>query len=149
MAQQTGYSWGAPLWKSLHYIALGMPDSPSSVDKANYATFYNTLHTVIPCGVCANHYEQMLKDHPVHDHVGSANDLFAWTVRIHNLVNERLGKKTWEVEDAKALYIGGAGGAGGATNHDAEMWMLLAAVVLLGAVIGCAAWLHKRRPLST
>lgn len=143
MSTQTEYSWGPPLWKSLHYIALGMPDSPSSVDKANYATFYNTLHTVIPCGVCANHYEEMLRDYPVHDHVGSANDLFAWTVRIHNMVNERLGKKTWGVEDAKELYTTGGGVVD--TNPTSNMFMLLLAVALLGVVLLCAVCLHMMR----
>jgi hypothetical protein len=96
--------WGPFLWSSLHYIALGYPLKPSTIDKLNYSEFFINLHKVIPCITCADHYKEMIEKYPPSPHTGSLEELFQWTVDIHNKVNTRLEKKTLSVEEAFNIY---------------------------------------------
>lgn len=90
-------AWGPPLWASIHFIALGYDRSHPEA----YVSFYRSLIGTIPCKKCSSHYEQELKNDPVEDNL---HDIFAWTVRLHNSVNKRLGKETWSVERARKYY---------------------------------------------
>jgi hypothetical protein len=96
--------WGPCMWKTLHYIALGYPDNPSVIDQTNYAEFFMSLYKVIPCITCAKHYQDMVQQNSVVSHLQDNKSLFRWTVDIHNLVNQRLGKKTWTVDEAFKHY---------------------------------------------
>jgi hypothetical protein len=42
---------------------------------------------------------------PIDDFMGSRDDLFAWTVMLHNIVNAELGKPQMPLETARELYI--------------------------------------------
>lgn len=96
--------WGPHLWSSLHYIALGYPDSPSPVDKYNYQNFYESLHTILPCEECATHYKALVQEMKITPHLNDKYDLFKWTVNVHNAVNQRLGKPQMSYNDALRLY---------------------------------------------
>ena len=56
---------------------------------------------VIPCLSCREHFEQVLVDNPVPD----AEDLFNWSVDLHNIVNRRLGKPEVSYEAALANIV--------------------------------------------
>lgn len=92
--------WGPHMWNTLHYVALGYPDNPSIIDKNQYADFFMSLHKVIPCITCAKHYQEMVQSLSVVPFLESQSSLFEWTVKIHNLVNKRLGKPEVTVEKA-------------------------------------------------
>jgi len=97
--------WGKPMWKSMHFVALKYPQNPTTEDKMNYMTYYKSIGNVLPCPPCRNHYKKMLEEYPMTEEVMMNNDtLFAWTVLLHNKVNQRLGKKVYTVEEAKKLY---------------------------------------------
>ena len=98
-------SFGPPLWQSIHFIALGYPKEPSENDKNNYATFYNNLPNVIPCYECSQHLRENLKKSPIRDYLESRENLFEWTIKLHNVVNEMLNKPTWELQDAFDHYL--------------------------------------------
>lgn len=94
--------WGASLWRSLHAVAMGYPERPSAADTAAYRRFYADLHAVLPCQTCADHYKAYVSNNPITDRdIASADALFAWTVRLHNDVNARLGKPVMSLEEAR------------------------------------------------
>ncbi len=98
-------AWGPHLWHSIHLIALNAPDKPSTSDKLNYKMFFESLKDVIPCLTCADAYAEHLQSLSIDQYLDSAANLFAWTVHIHNMVNETYGKKKWSVEDAREFYV--------------------------------------------
>lgn len=97
-------AWGPPLWQSMHFIAMCYPGPDTEKIVVAYEAFYTSLATVLPCKVCASHYSGELKRLPVRKHMGSREELFAWTVEVHNRVNERLGKPRWGLSDALKHY---------------------------------------------
>jgi hypothetical protein len=93
--------WGASLWRSVHAVAMGYPERPSAADTAAYRRFYTELHAVLPCQTCADHYKAYVSSNPITDRdIASAEALFAWTVRLHNDVNARLGKPVISLDEA-------------------------------------------------
>jgi len=95
--------WGPHLWKSIHYIALALPLNPSDDIMSKYHSFYTQLHYVIPCYTCAIEYKKLLHEYPLTiDKLRNSSELFAWTVEIHNRVNDRIGKPRLTLEQARA-----------------------------------------------
>ena len=47
---------------------------------------------LIPCPVCREHYTTHLEKIPISPHLDRRDDLFKWTVHLHNEVNSLLGK---------------------------------------------------------
>lgn len=90
-------AWGPPLWQSMHFIALGY----NRTHPEEYIAFYRSLAKAIPCKKCSAHYEEELRRDPVENNM---DDLFGWTVKIHNSVNKRLGKEEWTVKRARKHY---------------------------------------------
>eukprot|EP00798_Chlamydomonas_sp_ICE-L_P000705 gene705-biopygen448 len=53
--------WGPPLWKSIHYVALGYPANPTPEERRVYNTFFDQiLEHLIPCHVCSENYHRHL-----------------------------------------------------------------------------------------
>lgn len=103
---------GRHFWFTLHCIALWAPSrAPGSSfeftdeQKRDYKDFFQNLHKVIPCGLCSNNYIEHLRALPLdQDVMKSSESLFRWTVDIHNLVNEELGKEIWSHNKALEHY---------------------------------------------
>jgi len=55
----------------------------------------------LPCNDCTSHAKKWLKNNPAPD---NKKQLFLWTVKFHNHVNEKLNKDLIFYEDAKKLY---------------------------------------------
>ena len=55
--------------------------------------------SVLPCGMCGQHFAEVLKEHPFPDS-RDPKILFEWSVHAHNLVNARVGKPILTVEQA-------------------------------------------------
>jgi len=84
--------WGPLFWHTIHITALGYPANPSYGHKKAAKEFYESLAFLIPCPVCREHYETHLQKNPLTPHLDRRDDLFRWTVNLHNEVNETLGK---------------------------------------------------------
>tara|TARA_Y100000590_G_scaffold456915_1_gene608427 strand:- start:232 stop:636 length:405 start_codon:yes stop_codon:yes gene_type:complete len=97
-------SWGPSGWNFIHYTALGYPDNPTEEDKKNYKIFYQSLQHTLPCVKCSLNYKENLKELPIDKFLGSKEDLFKWTVDIHNMVNNELGKTNLNYEQAFKKY---------------------------------------------
>lgn len=85
----------------MHFVAMGYDGTRPEV----FAGFYNNLVTLLPCKTCAEHYAGELVREPVEGNLKDASDLFAWTVRVHNSVNRRLGKPQWSIQKARDHYL--------------------------------------------
>jgi hypothetical protein len=97
--------FGPSFWGTMHYVALGAPASLDSYQQSNYKSFYNLIPFIIPCGSCGTHFTEVLNAHPIDNSLGSSASLFEWTVKVHNIVNKRLGKSEFSVEDAKKIWM--------------------------------------------
>jgi hypothetical protein len=84
--------WGPLFWHTIHIVALGYSDQPTYAQKKAAKEFYESLAFLIPCPVCREHYETHLQKNPLTPHLDRRDDLFRWTVNVHNEVNQLLGK---------------------------------------------------------
>jgi hypothetical protein len=139
--------WGKHLWFSIHFIAMAYPRNPSYEQRENYKQFYENLWKVIPCKKCSVHYKRHLKELPLEggstDFLENNKSLFKWTVNIHNIVNESLGKPQMTLEEAENMYkpvtfqcIVNNGGKIECKDKDTKhltMWFVT------GVIIGCIA----------
>lgn len=102
--------WGPALWRSLHIVALGYPDNCADeatrdMVRYDYKQFYENFWRVIPCKKCSVNYRQHLQElPPIDNYLSCRNDLFTWTVALHNIVNKELGKREYSVEEAREFY---------------------------------------------
>jgi len=90
--------WGKEAWHFIHLVALTYPDKPTQDDVREYYQFFESLGSVLPCKFCAHHYSEKFKLNP--PKLGSQQELFKWTVDIHNSVNKDNGKKIYTYEQA-------------------------------------------------
>ena len=88
--------FGPYFWGALHLACLGDSD-PQAI-----RSFVDTFSLVIPCSACRVHFAEVLKSNPV-PQTEDPIELFNWSVDIHNIVNERLGKPV--IDSASAFKI--------------------------------------------
>ena len=88
----------AELWKELHLRALSFA---SGNDMSYLVDFAKRIPRLKGCR-CQEEWVKIARDNP--PNFRSKEEYFAWTVFVHNLVNEKLGKPTMTVEEAKKLY---------------------------------------------
>lgn len=83
--------WGPSAWTVIHSIARTF-----SPDRAVYfKSFVYSLPGVLPCSVCREHLAQnLINVVPLKQcYLRSDDNAFLWTYRLHQAVNEQLGKK--------------------------------------------------------
>lgn len=97
--------WGPALWKAFHLVALGYPSEPTHDNAETYKKFYTSFGTVIPCCKCRDNYQRHFIELPIEQGLGSKDDLFAWTVAMHNVVNRETNKPLVAVDVAKSSYV--------------------------------------------
>ena len=143
--------WGPFFWNTMHIAALGYPKEPTYADKRAAKEFFEALTRLIPCAICREHYTAHIKQKPISVSVDKREDLFRWTVDLHNKVNKTLGKpEKTEVEVIKYYELLGQRGRSPIWNHDdlSEMNMRsyiqgLAAGAAAVAVIGGFFYYYK------
>jgi hypothetical protein len=96
--------WGPLFWHTIHIVALGYPQAPTYAQKRAAKEFYESLGVLIPCPVCREHYQQHLQKVPITPHLDRRDDLFKWTVNLHNEVNALLGKSRMLESDVVYYY---------------------------------------------
>lgn len=96
--------WGPSAWATIHMICLGAPDVLEA-HQLSYKKFFDALPYVLPCEKCRKHLVQHLEKHPMDAALaGGKSSLFAWSVDLHNAVNEMLGKPKISVADALQFW---------------------------------------------
>jgi hypothetical protein len=88
----------------MHIVALGYPSKPSYGDKKAAKEFYESLQFLIPCPICREHYSKFLQEQAITPFLDRRQDLFRWTVDIHNKVNQTLNKPRYSEQDSIAFY---------------------------------------------
>ena len=85
---------GRSTWTFLHTMSVYYPDRPSPEQQTDMSQFLRLFSNLYPCGYCASHLrEEMKKEPPV---VDTRSGLARWLCRMHNEVNERLGKPLFD-----------------------------------------------------
>lgn len=95
--------WGEDAWRFMHSVALGYPHNPYEKDKEKYRAFYESLANVLPCSKCRDGYASTMQMIPI-DLTGP-DELFMWTVEIHNSVNRKLGHDIMDPQWIRNVYI--------------------------------------------
>ena len=88
----------AELWKELHERALNFA---SGNDTSYLLDFAKRIPRLKGCR-CQEEWVRIARQNP--PTFRSKEEYFAWTVLVHNLVNEKLGKPVLTVEEAKKFY---------------------------------------------
>ena len=96
--------WGPPFWLSIHITALAYSKTPSYAEKKAAKEFFESLQFILPCPICREHLKEHLKKFPITPHLDRREDLFKWTIMLHNEVNMSLNKPTFTELEA-ILYI--------------------------------------------
>ena len=133
-------TWGPFFWHTMHLVALGYPTNPTYAEKRAAKEFYESFVHLIPCPLCKMHYADHLKNHPITPSLDTRNDLFDWTVMIHNLVNKDLGKPEYTAQDSIAFYhkLGEMGRSPIWTPQDLQAMEFAQFVKVIGGVTASA-----------
>lgn len=99
---------GRSTWTLLHTMAAVYPGIPSADHKKDIINFIYLLSKLYPCGDCAQHFQKLLANHP--PKVGNHDDFVKWMCQVHNVVNKRLGKSTFECERVEERWECGCEG---------------------------------------
>lgn len=137
--------WGPCTWGFLHFVAMGYPAEPTPGDQIQYRSFFvDALPCVLPCKACRENLKRHITHAPPDAALREGRDaLFAWTVRLHNIVNRETGKPAMDPRAAKMVYDAGPRCAckpPGIVAADAVTVLL----VLAGAMILSSAFAARR-----
>ena len=92
------------LWDLIHSLSFNIQTNFNSnnVLKNAVSSFYYKFK-LLPCEICRKHYIDYLKEFPFRN-IKTNIDLQNWTVELHNNVNLRLNKRTYNYNYAKRKY---------------------------------------------
>ena len=112
--------WGPGLWKYLH-SAAAIASTPEAINA--FLAFIAVLGPTIPCKKCKAHFLENQRKIDIRSYTGSAEQLFMWTFRMHDAVNQAQGKvypQRISYLEARAMYFDVAddNGAVGPVNVD-------------------------------
>ena len=96
--------WGPHAWIFLHSLTFNFPTNPTNHDKHIYIDFFNSLKEILPCEKCAYNYNKHLEEFPVENAVKDRDTLVRWLIKVHNVVNEETGKRTWTYSEVIDEY---------------------------------------------
>lgn len=93
-------SWGPHAWNYLHYISFNFPSNPNNDDVNKYINYYKYFQQIIPCDTCRVDFGKIIKKFPPEKFLKDTEGCVVWTYLIHDLVNQKLNKKSppfWEI----------------------------------------------------
>ena len=93
---------GRSTWTLLHTLAAQFPEHPTKQQKKDAKTLIDVLTRIYPCGECAQHFQKLVREHP--PVVESGDEFARWMCEVHNVVNVRLHKPTFNCERVHARW---------------------------------------------
>ena len=102
--------WGPAFWFSLHNGASQYPVSASPFWSKRMKAFIEGIPVMLPCEKCSTHAASFIDAHSdeIEQAVRGRDSLFAFFVKFHNFVNERVGKPTITLQEALDIFGGSA-----------------------------------------
>lgn len=85
------------LWKELHERALSFKGKNDIAYLTNFAL---KIPRYTPGCACREHWKIVISQNPPK----YEDKYFEWTVLVHNKINEKIGKPTYTVEEARKFY---------------------------------------------
>ncbi|KAI0003496.1 ERV/ALR sulfhydryl oxidase domain-containing protein [Xylariaceae sp. FL0662B] len=98
---------GRASWKLLHTMMARFPENPTADDSLALKTYIQLFARLYPCGDCAHHFQKLLAKYP--PQVSSRNAAAGWACFMHNIVNEKLRKETFDCQKLGDFYDCGCG----------------------------------------
>ena len=96
---------GRVSWSLLHSIAAYYPDNPSDLQQNDMRNFMNIFSRIYPCKQCAQDLREDLKNDPVD--TTSRYALTEWMCKLHNKVNNKLGKPLFDCTKVDERWLEG------------------------------------------
>jgi hypothetical protein len=97
--------WGKAGWKFLFAVAYEYPKSPTYQDIDNYKRFFTYLQYVLPCKSYRTQYYNQLVKLPIDPYLTTSVYLFKWVLKMHNMVNNEIGRPLIAHEDVLRVYF--------------------------------------------
>ena len=85
------------LWKELHERALNFKGTDDTIFLTNFTK--KIPRFTVGCS-CKEHWRNIVRQNPPK----FGDEYFAWTTLVHNKINEKIGKPTYTVEEARKFY---------------------------------------------
>lgn len=92
--------WSEHLWTTLHFMSLQCDITNDKTNISFIEKLLNTLHEIMDCEICRNHYKDYISKHPV------KSPYFEWIVDLHNEVNVLNHKEKLDINEIKIKYQG-------------------------------------------
>jgi FAD-linked sulfhydryl oxidase len=93
---------GRAAWKLFHTTMARFPEKPTQDEQTALKTYIHLFQRLYPCGECAGHFGEVLKEYP--PQVSSRNTAAGWACHVHNVVNESLGKDIFDCSKIGDFY---------------------------------------------
>lgn len=90
--------FGPYFWGVLHIACL------SNIDPEALQTLINLYPYILPCSICGNDFNNIIKTKPFPESNENKLNKFQWSVDVHNEVNIKLGKDIVNYEDALKFW---------------------------------------------
>ncbi|KAL4104877.1 hypothetical protein QTP88_020153 [Uroleucon formosanum] len=85
---------GYHTWSLLHTMVAYYPDDPSHQQRKDMDNFFRLIGRLYPCETCARDFTLLLTSQPPETY--SQQSLSNWLCRVHNHVNQKLGKPLFD-----------------------------------------------------
>ncbi|GBG84565.1 hypothetical protein CBR_g38847 [Chara braunii] len=86
----SGEELGRCTWMFLHALADQYPDCPTEQQRRDVNDILNIMTRIYPCEGCADHFKQLLEEHP--PRTSNGYEFQQWMCETHNVVNRKIGK---------------------------------------------------------
>lgn len=93
-------------WYNLHYFFKNFyPADPTEADKNQVRKLFTyMMGRGILCPKCRRHFTNYIKANPYEKLLNSSEELFKYTINLHNNVNARNYKRKFTLEEANKMY---------------------------------------------
>ena len=85
--------FGPGAWMVLHHATFSYPDNPSPSHKRAMSLLVGLLGRLLPCSICASHFRELLRQHPIRPALRSRGALIRWMCMMHSKVNGQIEGK--------------------------------------------------------
>lgn len=100
--------WGPSAWTFFHIVAENYPVVASPLCQEKTKGFIRSIPFILPCADCSSHafgYIQDIENRGIDKVVSGRDELAKFFIDFHNFVNKRHGKKIYNYEEARKMYI--------------------------------------------